>query len=141
MGDAVLVRSNAVRVRMLAVFLGSAVLSAVASAQAPGVISGTVTDTDNRPLPGVTVTLARSDDSLQRSIVTNANGRYEIVNLVPGTYTVTAGLPGFRDAVKVQRVTSGRREVWLVMEPGELPETLPGPARPPVRIIPLSQQH
>ena len=132
--------SNAVRFRVFVMFLGSLVLPAVALAQASGVISGTVTDAENRPLPGVTVTVAASDDSQPRSIVTNANGRYEIVNLAPGTYTVTAELPGFRAAVKRQRVTGGRREVWLVMEPGELPETLPGPARPPARVIPLSQQ-
>jgi protocatechuate 3,4-dioxygenase beta subunit len=115
-------------------------LSAVASAQASGVISGTVTDADNRPLPGVTVTLASSDDSLRRSIVTNANGRYEIVDLAAGTYTVTAELVGFRPAAKRQRVTSGRREVWLVMELGELPETLATPARPSARIVPLGQE-
>jgi hypothetical protein len=115
-------------------------VSALASAQSSGVISGTVTDADNRPLPGVTVTLVSADDSVRRSIVTNANGRYEIANLATETYTVTAELPGFRAAVKRQRVTGGRREVWLVMEPGELRETLPGPARPPARIIPLSPQ-
>jgi len=140
MGNAARVLSNAVRFRVFVVFLGSVLVSAVASAQVSGVISGTVTDADNRPLPGVTVTVASADDSLPRSIVTNANGRYEIVNLAPGTYSVTAELPGFRPAVKRQRVTGGRREVWLVMEPGELPETLPRPARPPARIIPLSLQ-
>lgn len=140
MGNAARVLSNAVRFRVFVVFLGSVMVSAVASAQAPGVISGTVTDVDNRPLPGVTVTLASSDDSLHRSIVTNANGRYEIVNLAPGTYAVTAELPSFRAAVKIQPVTGGRREVWLVLEPGELRETLPSPARPPARIIPLSPQ-
>ena len=102
-------------------------------------LTGTVTDADNRPLPGVTVTLASADDTLHRSIVTNAKGRYEIENLATGTYTVTGELPGFRVAVKRQRVTGDRREVWLVMELGELPETLPGPARPP-RIVPLSSQ-
>ena len=136
MSNASLVLSNAVR-RVFLVFLGSVVVSAVVSAQATGVISGTVTDGDNRPLPGVTVTLASSDDSPRRSVVTNANGRYEIADLATGTYTVTAELPAFRDAVKRQRVTSGRREVWLVMEPGEAPETLPAPIRPPVRIIPI----
>ena len=125
---------------MFLVCLGLVIVSAVALAQASGVISGTVTDTDNRPLPGVTVTLASSDDSLRRSIVTNANGRYETVNLATDTYTVTAELPGFSPVVKRQRVTGGRREVWLAMEPGGLRETLPGPARPPARIIPLSPQ-
>src|SRR5262245_43091364 len=125
--------------RAFLVFFGSLMVSAVAWAQATGVISGTVTDADNRPLPGVTVTLATADASFHRPTVTNANGRYEILNRAIGTYTVTAELPGFRDAVKRQRVTSGRREVWLVMELGEIPETLPLPARPP-RIIPLSSQ-
>jgi hypothetical protein len=72
--------------------------------------------------------------------VTDAKGRYEIVNLATGTYTVTAELPGFSSAVKRQRVTGSRREVWLVMEPAELPETIPAPARPPARIVPLSEQ-
>jgi protocatechuate 3,4-dioxygenase beta subunit len=140
MDNAVLVLSNAGRFRMFVMFLGSVMVSAIASAQASGVISGTVTDADNRPLPGVTVTLASSDDSLHRSIVTDAKGRYEIATLATGTYTVTAELVGFRAAVKRQRVTGGRREVWLVMEPGEVRETLPRPAHPPARIIPLSSQ-
>lgn len=140
MGNVPLVLSNAVRFRVFVVFLGSVMVPALASAQAAGVISGTVTDVDNRPLPGVTVTVASSGDSLHRSIVTNANGRYEIVNLATGTYEITAELPGFRAAVKRRHVTGGRREMWLVMEPGELPETLPGPARPPARIVPLSPQ-
>src|SRR5262245_39926904 len=108
MGNAVFVISSAVRLRVFVVFLGSVLVSAVALAQSSGVISGTVTDPENRPLPGVTVTLASSNGSLNRSIVTNANGRYEIVDLVTGTYTVTAELPGFRSAVKRQRVTDGR---------------------------------
>jgi iron complex outermembrane receptor protein len=139
MGNAASVRSNGVRFRVLVACLGSLMLSAVASAQLSGVISGTVTDADNRPLPGVTVTLASADDSLHRSIVTNAKGRYEIENLATGTYTVTGELPGFRAVVKKQRVTGDRREVWLVMEVGELPEALPGPPRLP-RIVPLSSQ-
>jgi hypothetical protein len=102
-------------------------------------ISGTVTDRDNRPLPGVTVTLAPLDDSRRRSTVTNANGRYEIANLGADTYSVTAELAAFRTAITRQRVTTGSREVWLVMEPGELRETVPIPARPPARIVPLQR--
>jgi hypothetical protein len=71
--------------------------------------------------------------------VTDAKGRYEIANLPSGAYRVTAEVPGFRSAMKRQRVADERREVWLVMEPGELPETLPTPAQLP-RIVPLSLQ-
>jgi hypothetical protein len=134
------VPSRAVRFRVLLVFVGSLVVSAAAWAQASGVISGTVTDEDNRPLPGVRVTLTNPDDSQPRSTVTNANGRYEIVNLATGTYVVTAELVGFRDAARRQQVTGGRREVWLVMEPTELRETVPPPAQPPARIVPLSRE-
>ena len=76
---------------------------------------------------------------LYRSL-TDAKGRYEVVNLSVGTYTVTAELPAFRSASKKQRVTGERREVWLVMEPTEPPETLPTALRPPVRVVPLSGQ-
>jgi hypothetical protein len=137
--DAFVVASG-IPFRALLVILGSVMLSAVTWAQASGVISGTVTDEDNRPLPGVTVTLTRADDSRHGSAVTDAKGRYEIVNLAPDTYTVTAEVPGFRPAVKIQRVTSGRREVWVVIVPGDLRETLPLPAQPPARIVPLSTQ-
>jgi hypothetical protein len=132
--------ASGVPFRGFLVLLGSLMLSAVTWAQASGVVSGTVTDEDNRPLPGVTITLTGSDGSRHGSLVTDAKGRYEIVNLAPDTYTVTAEVPGFRAAMKTQRVTSGRREVWVVMTPGELPETLPLPAQPPARIVPLSTQ-
>ena len=128
----------AVRCAVLLMCLGSLLGPPPAWAQAPGVISGTVTDEDNRPLPGVTITLSDADGALHRSTVTDAKGRYELANLATGTYTVTAAVPGFGPAVKTQRVTGTRREVWLVMAPAELRETLPMPAQPPGRIVPLS---
>lgn len=129
----------AVRCGVLLLCLGSLMPLPLAWAQASGAISGTVTDEENRPLPGVTITFSNADDSLRRSIVTDAKGRYEIANLPSGAYRVTAEVPGFRSAMKRQRVADERREVWLVMEPGELPETLPTPAQLP-RIVPLSLQ-
>jgi Carboxypeptidase regulatory-like domain len=59
-------------------------------------ISGIVTDASDAILPGVTVE-ASSPALIEqsRSAVTNEVGRYTIINLVPGTYTVTFALPGF----------------------------------------------
>jgi len=70
---------------------------------APGVahaqssFNGVVRDTSGAVLPGVTVE-ASSDVLIEkvRSAVTDGNGLYRIVDLRPGTYTVTFTLPGFK---------------------------------------------
>jgi carboxypeptidase family protein len=60
-------------------------------------IAGTVTDASGSVLPGVTVEASSAALIEQtRSVVTNDAGRFSIVNLRPGTYTVTFTLGGFR---------------------------------------------
>ena len=74
------------------------VVSAGASAQVAdsASIAGVVRDASGAILPGVTVEAASPAliDKV-RSVVTNDQGLYRIVDLRPGTYTVTFGLPGF----------------------------------------------
>src|SRR5713101_2902663 len=73
------------------------VLVAVPSlASAQSTISGVVRDTSGAVTPGVTVEAA-SEVLIERSrtAVTNADGRYTIVDVRPGLYTVTFTLPGF----------------------------------------------
>lgn len=71
---------------------------AIASAQsaASGAIAGTARDITGAVLPGVTVEAA-SPALIEkvRSVVTDGNGEYKIVDLRPGTYSVTFTLPGF----------------------------------------------
>ncbi|NOT27753.1 MAG: TonB-dependent receptor [Acidobacteria bacterium] len=63
---------------------------------ATGNIAGTVRDSSGGVLPGVTVE-ASSPALIEkvRSVVTDANGEFRIVDLRPGPYTVTFTLPGF----------------------------------------------
>ena len=89
--------------RTLACVLGAVVgvlfLSASASAQTgAGGISGVVKDTSGAVLPGVTVEAA-SPALIEkvRSVVTDGEGQFKIIDLRPGTYTVTFALPGFGD--------------------------------------------
>src|SRR2546428_12746272 len=77
------------------IFIGWVSLSA-AWAQQSGGIAGIVKDTSGAVLPGVTVE-ASSPALIERvrSGVTDEQGRYNIIDLVPGTYTVTFTLTGF----------------------------------------------
>jgi hypothetical protein len=61
-----------------------------------GTIAGVVRDTTGGVLPGVTVE-ASSPALIEqsRTVVTDTQGLYRIIELRPGTYTVTFTLPGF----------------------------------------------
>jgi hypothetical protein len=78
----------------------------VASAQAT--LAGTVRDTSGAILPGVTVE-ASSPALIEkvRVAVTDSNGRYQIVDLRPGTYRVAFSLAGFTTAVRETIQLSG----------------------------------
>src|SRR5437667_11016954 len=76
------------------IFAFLAVVPSLASAQST--ISGVVRDTSGAVMPGVTVDAA-SEALIERSrtVVTNGDGRYSIVDVRPGLYTMTFTLPGF----------------------------------------------
>jgi hypothetical protein len=66
------------------------------AAAAQSAIGGTVKDTSGAVMPGVTVE-ASSDVLIEkmRSVVTDSQGNYKIVDLRPGTYALTFTLEGF----------------------------------------------
>src|SRR5437879_4502092 len=92
-----MVRTNVVGVG-LSVILYVLLLSPAASAQAPtsSGIAGVVRDSSGGVLPGVTVE-ASSPALIEkvRTAVTDSEGRYNIVDLRPGNYTVTFTLTSF----------------------------------------------
>src|SRR5262245_29731839 len=65
-------------------------------AQVLGSIAGSVKDASGAVLPGVTVEAA-SPALIEkvRTAVSDSSGQYTIVNLPPGTYSVSFTLPGF----------------------------------------------
>jgi Carboxypeptidase regulatory-like domain len=102
--------------------LALAVVLAASLAQAQGGIAGCVTDRSGGALPGVEI--VASDEAGARKIVTQASGCYELEDLTPGTYSVTATLAGFitakRDGVvAVSDRTIGRVDFALCVAPAD----------------------
>src|SRR4029453_11426545 len=59
-------------------------------------ISGTVFDQAKAVLPGATVTVTNEATGQQRTPITEADGRFSMPTILPGTYTITAELQGFQ---------------------------------------------
>lgn len=66
-----------------------------ASAQNRGRLIGVVRDATGAVLPGVVVTITRTDLPSPRSVLTNEHGMYEVDHLPAGRYIVEAALTGF----------------------------------------------
>ena len=97
------------------------------AARAQGSIAGSIKDPSGAVLPGVTVE-ASSDALIEkvRTVVTDSSGNYRIVDLPPGTYSVTFTLTGFktvrREGIVIQGVFTA--PVSEQMQVGSLEETI-----------------
>jgi len=109
---------------------------ALAFAQAGGAqLAGTVKDASGAVLPGVTV--EASSPALTektRTAVSDGSGQYRIIDLPPGTYTLTATLPGFNTVQREGLVLSGSITMTIPIElkVGALQETITVTGEAPV---------
>ncbi len=61
-----------------------------------GSLVGTVTDPSGAVVPGAAVTVTDVGQGQTRQEKSDSSGRYNLVNLLPGTYSVTVGAGGFK---------------------------------------------
>ena len=84
--------------RYLVLLLGLAVVLAAPVAyaqQTTAEVNGVVTDESAAVLPGVTVTATEVNTGASYFSITDAVGQYSMPSMAPGTYNITAELPGF----------------------------------------------
>jgi len=86
--------------------------------------SGTVVDPQDRPLPAATITVSDAQRDVKHETKTDRNGRFELVGLPAGDYTVEAKLLGFRNLTDTFTVNGQSLDRTLKMQVGELQETI-----------------
>jgi len=108
-------------------FLIAALLLLATPAFSQATLTGIARDTSGAILPGVTVEAASPVlIEKSRSVVTDGTGQYRIVDLKPGTYTVTFTLSGFSTIKReqVELTGAGVTTINADMRVGALNETI-----------------
>jgi hypothetical protein len=97
-------------------------------------ISGTVTDAEEAPLPGVTVTATNKETGLQVLGVTDERGFYRLLNLPTGTYDVNATLDGFVPSVaeNVRLLLGSTPSINFTLQSSSVAETITVTSEVPV---------
>ena len=72
-----------------------------------GAIGGRVTDQSAAAVPGASVIVRNLATGVEQTAETNHAGLYNFPVVMPGSYSITAGLKGFRDAQALVRVLVG----------------------------------
>ncbi len=67
-----------------------------AFAQGFTTVTGSVSDPTGAVIPGVEVSVTNTATGASRLVITNETGTYSVTQLPPGTYDISATLPGFR---------------------------------------------
>src|SRR5438128_3137719 len=107
---------------LIAVFICACAL--VANAQETrGTIIGHVLDSSGAVVPGAGVTATNVESKVKQKTVTNNEGAYEFLYMLPGRYTVSAGAKGFKTSVQdVQIQIHERTRIDLALEVGAVTE-------------------
>jgi len=109
--------------------LGLASFVAPWAAAQDGKIAGTMIDFDGKPWPDLPIKL-KSDQGVTQETKTDANGKYQFINLKSGKYTVTVHPPQIKDPFEIvtevrsgtegQPVSLNFKEILEKQNPGAL---------------------
>jgi len=89
--------AHCLRVPSVLVVLASSVWLSAQNVVLTGFLSGRVTDPSGAVVSGASVVVQNLATGVEQSATTNHAGIYQFPALMPGTYSVTASLKGFRD--------------------------------------------
>ena len=117
-----LIRRKALLVALLLIGLAANAFGQTGSAQ----LGGTVQDPSRALIPGVTITVTNVETNVTLTQVSNESGAYSFPVLQPGTYRVSAELPGFRKQIfnDVRLSYAGQSRIDFTLQVGELAQSV-----------------
>jgi hypothetical protein len=94
--------------------------------QATTSLTGTVTDPTGAVVPNAKLELVNQETGVQRTTTADASGAYSFLQVIPGTYKVTASAPGFRTAVvsDVHLLVNTPATLPVKLDVGEISESV-----------------
>lgn len=111
------------RVHPLSVLLIAAILMvppAVLAQSTHGAIVGNAFDSSKATVPAMAVTVTNTGTNIGRTVTTDQQGYYEVLNLVPGIYRVQAEFSGFapfrREGIVVESRATVRIDISLAIQ-------------------------
>jgi hypothetical protein len=99
--------TNRLVVCSVLVVLASCVLLAAQNVVLTGALGGRVTDPSGAVVPGVSVVARNLATGVEQTAETNHAGLYRFPTVMPGSYSITANLKGFREVEALVRVQVG----------------------------------
>ena len=120
---------------ILGLFLAAASVHPVWSQSVmEGKVTGTVSDDKGELLPGATAELTGPSIMGKRSAVSSAKGMFVFLNVPPGRFKLTVGLPGFKTYVQEDVILGAGSTVELrvIMELGAIEEQVTVVAASPI---------
>src|SRR5574340_697372 len=108
-------------------FLAGIAFAALAAAQDPrGAIVGRISDTSGAVVPGVAVRAVNAETGVAASAVSNNEGAYELLYLIPGIYNLTVEHAGFKQwkQAGVELRMQDRIRIDIPIEVGAVTETV-----------------
>jgi hypothetical protein len=91
-----------------------------------GSVIGVVKDPQGGTVPGATVTITNTETNLTKETTTDAQGSFNITNVLPGPYNVKVSLQGFRENIRSNvPVSIGQiSRVEMTLEVGAVTESV-----------------
>jgi len=99
---------------------------ALSQAGTTGTILGTVADSTGAVIPGAPVQVTNTATGIVSTVKSTSTGDYTVPNLIPGTYRVSAQMPGFSKAVvnDIHLVIAQEARINLILNPGQATEVV-----------------